>query len=118
MKKLIILFFSILSLSALGQVKISDMPAATSLTGTELVPIVQSGVNKKATPLLWQTYLSPIFQAMLVSGTNIKTVNGNSLLGSGNLAISGGASLPFNDNVSLLQNQADNTKQAKHNRYT
>jgi len=49
MKKLIILFFSILSLSALGQVKISDMPAATSLTGTELVPIVQSGVNKKAT---------------------------------------------------------------------
>jgi hypothetical protein len=113
MKKLIILFFSILSLSALGQVKISDMPAATSLTGTELVPIVQSGVNKKATPLLWQTYLSPIFQAMLVSGTNIKTVNGNSLLGSGNLAISGGASLPFNDNVSLLQNQADNTKQAR-----
>jgi hypothetical protein len=115
MKKLIILFFSILSLSALGQVKISDMPAATSLTGTELVPIVQSGVNKKATPLLWQTYLSPIFQAMLVSGTNIKTVNGNSLLGSGNLAISEftSASLPFNDNVSLLQNQADNTKQAR-----
>lgn len=31
-------------------------------------------------------------QAALVSGTNIKTVNGNSLLGSGNLVISGGAS--------------------------
>ena len=106
MKKLIILFFSILSLSALGQVKISDMPAATSLTGTELVPIVQSGVNKKATPLLWQTYLSPIFQAMLVSGTNIKTVNGNSLLGSGNLAISEFTS------ASLAEAQAgtDNTK--------
>lgn len=29
-------------------------------------------------------------QAALVSGTNIKTVNGNSLLGSGNLVISGG----------------------------
>jgi hypothetical protein len=29
-------------------------------------------------------------QAALVSGTNIKTVNGNSLLGSGNLTISGG----------------------------
>lgn len=31
-------------------------------------------------------------QATLVSGTNIKTVNGNSLLGSGNIAISGGIS--------------------------
>lgn len=30
-------------------------------------------------------------QATLVSGTNIKTVNGNSLLGSGDLSISGGA---------------------------
>lgn len=29
-------------------------------------------------------------QATLVSGTNIKTVNGNSLLGSGDLVISGG----------------------------
>lgn len=29
-------------------------------------------------------------QATLVSGTNIKTVNGNSLLGSGNLALSAG----------------------------
>lgn len=32
-------------------------------------------------------------QDTLVSGTNIKTVNGNSLLGSGNIAISGGAGL-------------------------
>lgn len=31
-------------------------------------------------------------QATLVSGTNIKTVNGNSLLGSGDIAISGGIS--------------------------
>lgn len=29
-------------------------------------------------------------QNTLISGTNIKTVNGNSLLGSGNVAISGG----------------------------
>ena len=32
------------------------------------------------------------YQAALVSGTNIKTVNGSSLLGSGNLTVSGGAS--------------------------
>lgn len=30
-------------------------------------------------------------QAQLVSGTNIKTINGNSILGSGNLTISGGS---------------------------
>jgi hypothetical protein len=29
------------------------MPAATSLTGTEIVPIVQGGINKKATVSLW-----------------------------------------------------------------
>lgn len=29
-------------------------------------------------------------QATLVSGTNIKTVNGNSVLGSGDIAVSGG----------------------------
>lgn len=33
-------------------------------------------------------------QATLVSGTNIKTINGNSLLGSGDITISGGGSLP------------------------
>lgn len=33
-------------------------------------------------------------QSVLVSGDNIKTVNGNSLLGSGNLVISGGGSEP------------------------
>lgn len=37
------------------------------------------------------------FQAVLVSGTNIKTLNGNTLLGSGDLAINAG--LPFNPTV-------------------
>jgi hypothetical protein len=53
MKK--ILFFLLISIKSFsqGSVKISDMPAATSLTGTEIVPIVQGGVNKKATVSLW-----------------------------------------------------------------
>lgn len=38
-------------------------------------------------------------QATLVSGTNIKTINGNSILGSGNLSIN--ASLPQNSDVIL-----------------
>ena len=36
--------------------------------------------------------LKAYFQPKLVSGTNIKTINNQSLLGSGNIAISGGAS--------------------------
>jgi hypothetical protein len=53
MKK--ILFFLLISIKAFsqGSVKISDMPPATSLNGTEIVPIVQGGINKKATVSLW-----------------------------------------------------------------
>lgn len=39
----------------------------------------------------WNTFNGK--QAALVSGTNIKTINGNSILGSGDLSISGGGSL-------------------------
>ncbi len=38
----------------------------------------------------WTTFNAK--QAALVSGTNIKTINGNSILGSGDLVISGGSS--------------------------
>ena len=37
------------------------------------------------------TSLANTYQAKLVSGTNIKTINGQSLLGSGNIVISGGS---------------------------
>ena len=35
--------------------KISEMTAATVLTGVELIPIVQGGVNKRATPSILMT---------------------------------------------------------------
>lgn len=37
-----------------------------------------------------KTYFDTLYQAVLVSGTNIKTINGSSVLGSGNLVVSGG----------------------------
>lgn len=38
-------------------------------------------------------------QDKLVSGTNIKTINGQSILGSGNITISGGVSQDYVDNA-------------------
>ena len=43
-------------------------------------------------------------QETLVSGTNIKTVNGNSLLGSGDLVISGGTSYSAGDGINISNN--------------
>jgi hypothetical protein len=37
-----------------------------------------------------KTYFDAFYQVILVSGTNIKTINGTSILGSGNLVVSGG----------------------------
>jgi len=47
------------------------------------------------------------YQQTLVSGTNIKTVNGNSLLGSGNLVIQGGGSAAWGQITGTLDNQTD-----------
>ena len=40
-------------------------------------------------------------QDKLVSGTNIKTINGNSLLGDGNITISGGGSYTAGDGINI-----------------
>jgi hypothetical protein len=53
MKKIVLFLLISMKAFSQGSVKISDMPPATSLTGTEIVPIVQAGINKKATVSLW-----------------------------------------------------------------
>lgn len=52
------------------------------------------GSKKLATEDMVNTFLSNK-QDTLVSGTNIKTINNESILGSGNLAIAGGAEIPI-----------------------
>lgn len=62
---------------------------ATAIAGKQ--DILVSGTNIKtinSTPVLGSGNIT--VQATLVSGTNIKTINGTSLLGSGNLSITGG----------------------------
>ena len=46
------------------------------------------------------------FQEPLESGTNIKTINGNSLLGSGDISIQGGGSVDI-DGVTITKNSSD-----------
>lgn len=85
-------------------IKVSDLVSTsgvTSVTGT--APVVSSGGSTPAISMPAATTLvsghltSTDFntfnnkQAALVSGTNIKTINGNTLLGSGDLTISGGS---------------------------
>jgi len=72
----------IVSDSIVGKLNISD--TASMLSG------YQSGINAK--------------QPLLVSGTNIKTVNGNSLLGSGDLSISGSTGTSVSNKVQPLLN--------------
>lgn len=94
-------------------------PLEADIVGTDLLPVIikLTGVNSHTTfadlPIsdATQTALDSK-QNALVSGTNIRTVNGNSLLGSGDLVISGGGSadsLTFATQYDLTQGLA--TKQ-------
>ena len=75
--------------------QITDYTNATlPLTGTENL-ILNDGTGWKK--LTWtnikaqlKTYFDTLYQSILVSGTNIKTINGTSVLGSGDLVVSGG----------------------------
>ena len=51
---------------------------------TDYAVIDSTGISELGTPL------SDKYQAILVSGTNIKTINGNSILGSGDITITSG----------------------------
>lgn len=51
---------------------------------TDYAVIDSTGISELGTPL------SDKYQPILVSGTNIKTINGNSILGSGDITITGG----------------------------
>lgn len=82
---------------------VADVASAThAATGkttpvdADELPIADSAASFGLKKLTWanlkataKTYFDALYQAVLVSGTNIKTINSSSLLGSGDLAISG-----------------------------
>jgi hypothetical protein len=110
--------------------KISELSAITTIdNATDVLPIVDTSATttKKVTPTQLKTSLAlnnvdntsdankPVSsaqqtaldakQATLVSGTNIKTVNNTSLLGSGNIAIS--SAVAWGGVTGTLSNQTD-----------
>ena len=78
---------------------IGGQPVNTAITGQQIINAASGGGATWGSitgTLSAQTDLQSALNAKqdtLVSGTNIKTVNGNSLLGSGDLTISGGGGL-------------------------
>jgi len=68
----------------MANVKISALPELTTTpANTDVVPIVDGGITKKVS----RQNLVGGLQETLVSGTNIKTVNSTSLLGSGDVSV-------------------------------
>lgn len=57
MKRLIITFVALIISANLFSQKISELPAATSLGGSDLLPVVQSGVTKKLAAALIYSFL-------------------------------------------------------------
>lgn len=96
----------------MADTKISALTAATDLVGAD-VPIVQGGTNKKAASTLFATDISGK-QDTLVAGTNIKTINGSSILGSGDLTVS---ATPPDIALSLLAPTGDETITAGYSAY-
>lgn len=63
--------------------------ASPAFTGTPTVPTASAGTNTtQAASTAFANAAAALRQAQLVSGTNIKTINGATILGNGNLTIS------------------------------
>lgn len=72
----------------MANTKISQLTALTNPTGNEEFVYALNNANGKVTLDTMKTYTQTWTQEELVSWTNIKTINGNSILGSWNLVIS------------------------------
>jgi hypothetical protein len=69
-------------------VNVTGSPITSSGTITVNIPIASATNTGKLSSIDWAAFNGK--QAALVSGTNIKTINGNTILGSGDLVVGGG----------------------------
>lgn len=81
-----------------------SLAAGTAITSSDSVLVAFGKLQKQITDLIATVSGK---QDTLVSATNIKTINGETLLGSGNIAISGGGSANWGGIGGALANQTD-----------
>lgn len=81
-----------------------SLATGTAITSSDSVLVAFGKLQKQITDLI--TTVSGK-QDTLVSGTNIKTINGETLLGSGNIAISGGGSANWGGIGGTIADQTD-----------
>jgi hypothetical protein len=55
----------------MASTKISALPAASTLTGAETIPLVQGGVTKKVTTDQFLTAANPSYTGTLTGGTGV-----------------------------------------------
>jgi hypothetical protein len=69
--------------------KITDLPVLSSFSDDDVIPVVDvsANVTKKSYIQDLATRFSQGLQSLLISGTNIKTINSESILGSGNVSV-------------------------------
>jgi hypothetical protein len=74
---------------------IPTLPEDTTPNNTDMVPAHDGTTTKRVTfttiKAFLKSYFDTLYQTTLQSGTNIKTINSTSLLGSGNINITGGS---------------------------
>lgn len=88
-------------------VSVSGSPVTSSGSITLNIPTASATNTGKLSSTDWSTFNGK--QAALVSGTNIKTINSNSVLGSGNLSVAAQDSISLINNTSVTATASQTT---------
>lgn len=85
----------------MANIKISELAESNVLVGDEVLPIVQGGITKKVsvTQIVDKvdSYTKSEVDSLIPTIPEFKTINGESILGSGDLVISGGGAVDLSD---------------------
>lgn len=78
----------------------------TQLNGTGFVKASGTTISYDNSTYLTTASAASTYQPILISGTNIKTINGTNILGSGDISISGGGTTAYDSQTASAAQQA------------